>query len=156
MPKARKRASIGGGDKVRRIRQRYYEALSLGHAIPEAARLAEDLSAEIPRAASAAAKVNTQATSSERSEPERPAEKVSQEPAQTVQVGGETQAPPEVTAQTPAMPAAEKQLLRDRIPPKFQELPYAQLRELAMEVSGGKTPKSRAEASKWVEDFLAT
>lgn len=171
MPKARKRVPVEESDRVRRIRARYYEALKMGHPAKEAARLAESDVAELPPPASAPVAVKAKPvdqivlkslkTGRIMNPPVEKAPPVIEPPTQTATVGGgPTPEPvpepvPETAATPPAPGSTEQQSLRDRIPPNYADMPFGQLRELAMEVSGGKTPKGRAEAAKWVEDFLA-
>lgn len=133
-------AEIERKQRVRLLRSRYAQALSLGYGKVEAARLAQALDKPIPKPQQTAAveappKADvviipppTDAAVTERHEP--------------VQIAG--------TSMT------SKDEIVDSIPPNYSELPWPQLRDLAKRIHpDGVVPRSRVDASRAIEEFLA-
>lgn len=137
---------VAQAEAVRRVRDRYAEALRMGHPPLEAAKLAQGNGSITQPVGRKAIKVTAPAPST------RPPVKISNEPkTDRVSISGSAAA-----AQANAEERSPTQVVKPTthdIPPNWEDLPWPQLRELASGIAE-KPVRSRIDAAKVIEEAL--
>lgn len=126
---ASKDKKIRASNSVRRIRDRYARALALGYTVKDAARLASG---------------DGEIVNPGKSTPVEAASiPAKEEPVDVQHISGGGSSPPE----------QESSIAREDIPPNWQDLPWPQLRLLAVQLSGLEV-RSRKQATEVIEAAL--
>jgi hypothetical protein len=144
--------------EVRRVRSRYQQALDAGHSTETAAKLAHGDDPISPPDAGTAGKDAPAPV-------KQPPEKEQKAPEQIVSISGGTgKISIEDAMHHPVKPPQEignvkqlvgaSQLTVDDIPPNWQDLPWVELRTLAMQINGGAEIKSRKGAIEAIKHGL--
>jgi hypothetical protein len=138
---------VAQAEAVRRVRDRYAEALRMGHPPLDAAKLAQGNGSITQPVGRKAIKVTAPASST------RPPVKISNEPkTDRVSISGSAAAAPAAEVEEKSPTQVVTPTTHD-IPPNWEDLPWPQLRELASGIAG-KPVRSRIDAAKVIEEAL--
>lgn len=133
---------IREAESVRRVRERYEQALKLGHSNQDAAKLAQSNEPIKPKITEAVSKPSAPA-------PQR-GDAAPVEKPKSISISGHAGSSEQVEVKT----EPEAVFRGVEIPPTWQDLPWVQLRKLAVQISG-RPVGSRKNAIDVIEGALA-
>ena len=131
-----KTARVKANEAIRRVRNRYYAAVELGHSKEDAAKMAEG---------------DGPISAPQRSDEPMPQQQKQQPEAKVSAAKLSGKAAPAARVRAEAAQPKPK----EDIPPNWQDLPWPQLKNLALRLSGGKNVRSRDSALEMIQDSLA-